>query len=351
MAASFGLKRLKGIIDAADMLAHAAHPEDAVARMAVSRMAETAASSPDALRHDVAGEPPLVAKSTEEALDDAIIAAYESRLLIASSAKSGEFEPPKAVDLKAVVEDTRQRIAGPGTFGFTSSPAAPLPPSADVESALHLFQEQAEKTLDRMVADAQAVLEGMFAKIDRAEVLSAFGGIGALFEASAGAAPLLRWGIERLRASLQALRSVLDRIPAQLLKQHLGELTTALTVRNGLNLLFGADVIRTEIALLRTPGGKGPAEVDGLTREMNQIGEAYSGICSKARTIAVIVAGIVGIAAAALAWTAGALAVPAAFLVIAAAVVILGMDYADSERVLNRVRGVRNLASALSSQG
>jgi hypothetical protein len=244
----------------------------------------------------------------------------------------------------------------PGRFGFAGVVVPPaITESENLPAAIGAFGSQFEETLAALVNESAGVVTSVMtalSKLDTEEVLAALSKLGGQMQQLPKAGRLFRQGLEQMERAIdaligmlgsQALVSVKDRVTK--IWQDIKEGKYIVQV---LEWAFDVQETRTYVAgVLYLPD----MELERLDEASNELARLAIAFEEKAK-MAQGVAAAVTLAGTLLALTplAGpelALFAASAYVAILAAVVLIGMDHADSGRILHRVRGVREIAEGL----
>jgi hypothetical protein len=286
-------------------------------------------------------------------------------MAVASSPPSKEDRLANA--LQALDETTRalrrplaEPISQPPSTGTRGlfGPAQPLVVetvrSSSLEEALQTFTGTTSDTLERLVEGVykaiMACIEAI-SNLDEESILAALRMLGLELEKLPDIGRLIRLGIDRLKKAIAALVAWLGEEIMELLKAKLEEL---------LRRWLSGEKIESELRrVLNVEATQNLArEVSarpGLTREkldqastslrvLNARFEEHMGTITQASRTVGLVGGLLA--------TSGlgvkaALLSAVAYLAVIAWAVGMGMDYADSGRILNRVEGVGGIAQGL----
>lgn len=304
--------------------------------------------------------PAVVQQSTEDALASILIDMQTANVLIAAGQARGETGAKgdrhaleqalqHLEDTQVSVERAQSTGAAPGRFGFAGEPTAP-PASFTPES----FTEFAGKTLHGFVSEAQSVVVATVQGLDKLgarKIGDALESIARQTTALQGLGRLFSQGLAKLCAAINsllrllgpnALDAVWDRVVKiwQDLKD--GKLVTGV-LEWAFALEATQELLKTTLA---APGLK-PEALATAGTELSALQVRFRDTMALARRLC----NGVGIATGVLAVTPlaaqGAAALAGAYALILGAVVLIGMDYADSGRILNHVRGVGQIVAGL----
>jgi hypothetical protein len=319
---------------------------------------------------------PAEAKNTRERVTEDLFASVladvqTANVLLTSGQNLGETgsvpNPQLLDEALSSLENTKRSlessVVGPlaadlraGRFGFADDLGGAKPvPAADLTSAIKKFTDASNDTLISLVDEAQGVVKYVFeglSKIDAKKVADALGELGKPIEGLQGIGRLVSQGIEKLKKAMDALTTLLDSKALAAIRERAGQVWKDL--REGkllgqvLGWAFDVDLTRKHIQeIMRVEG----LRIDALNKACDDVAQLKIKFQENI-TIARRIAGGVTLAGTVLAMTTiaaptAALATASAYVLILAGVVLIGMDYADSGRILDRVRGVDEIASDL----
>lgn len=319
---------------------------------------------------------PAAAKDTRERVTEDLFASVLvdvqiANVLMAAGQNLGETgsapEPRLLDEVLVNLENTKRSLessmARPlaegtraGRFGFADDLGGAKPvPAADLPSAIKRFTDGSNDTLVSLVDEAQGVVKYIYdamAKIDGQKVLDALVRLGEPIRGLQGAGRLISQGIEKLKKAMDALIELLDSKALAAIKdrgeQVWKDLRDGKLLGQVLGWAFHVDATRKHIQeIMQTEGLK----IDALNKACDDVAQLKIKF-QENMTIARRIAAAVALAGTVLAMTTigastAALATASAYALIFGGVVLVGMDYADSGRILDRVRGVDEIASSL----
>lgn len=301
------------------------------------------------------GAPQVVEEPVTEGLLATVLADIQTaNVLIAAGqaiGETGQKPDPRSLEqalqhLETVQHSIEQAQSEgvPGVFGFAEVTAAP--PSQEVATAEQL-SKVADDTLLSLVSEAQGAVLAIVEAIEKLGIQKIGTGIAELASQVAGLqgiGRLLSQGVAKLRraidilirllggSALQAVRAQAEKL-WQDLKQ--GKLLTEL-----LNRTFGVESAAKLAQAARDLKNVDPAVLARAGNDLAQLKIRFQGdmaVCRRLCSGMGVAAGILVLTPMATQSTA---VIAGAYSIILAGVVLLGMDYADSGRILNRVRGV-----------
>ncbi len=303
-----------------------------------------------------------------------------SHVLLAAGAAVGEVKLPPRRGRKAVVaplsltdalqalEQTtrvlRRPLAAPlsrppstGTRGLFG-PAQPIVieavHSASLEEALQTFNSTASDTLERLIEGVykaiMACIEAI-SKLDEESILAALRMLGLELEKLPDIGRLIRLGIDRLKKAIAALVAWLGEEIMDLLKAKLEELLrrwlSGEKIESELRRVLNVEATQNLVREASARPGLTREELDQASTALKvltaRFDEHMGTITQAARTVTLIG----GLLATSGLGVKAVLLSAVAYLAVIAWAVGMGMDYADSGRILNRVAGVGVIAQGL----
>jgi hypothetical protein len=304
------------------------------------------------------------AAAAEETLASVLADLDVGNVLVAAGRAVGEGQPGAATDAASLndalrrLDNTKNTLAGDGragaaTFGFTTR-AAPAPAlhSADLAAAIATFSARSDAALQTLVDESAAALtKALHTLLSLGSVGEALTKLGEPLGELPKVGRLIGLGVRKLRRAFATLANLLGHEAVRQVKGKVDDLWKKVTSGEALAALlrtaFDVETTRQSIATILS-GSVEHDRVDGASAEIDALVERYKGTM-----------GLVGAISSAIAFTAGVLAfVPGAGtsftlalalaeLLVVASVLLIGMDYADSGRVLRRVRGVGDIAQGV----
>jgi len=317
------------------------------------------------------------ARVTEEVLAGALAEVQVASVLIEAGRAVGETgEPPQPHRLDEALsqlEDTTQTFkqalvsAKPadaraaGHLAFVGAAAAPaVVKSANLAHATNTFRERSVTTLKTVVDESRAAVADGVKSLEDSKgggvVLEALGALGnklldlPQFETLGR---LVRQGLAKLNSAIDALLNLVGNDALKRVKEQLEKLWEKFSggkdvLTQALEHLFAVAATEAKIAEVSALQGLSLDTVDQGSTDLDQLAARFKGQMKLTKGIAAGVAIVGG----ALLWIPGvhaqvALGIAFASVLLIAVVVLLGMDYADSGRILQRVRGVGEIAESL----
>ncbi|PYS90220.1 MAG: hypothetical protein DMF64_15665 [Acidobacteria bacterium] len=317
------------------------------------------------------------ARATEEVLAGALGEMRVADVLIAAGRAVGETgEPPQPHLLDEALnrlEDTtqtfKQALVGAqaadakaaGHLAFVeSAAAAAVVKSADLDHAKSAYREQSAAALQTVVDESRGVVASVIETLKGSEIggkvteaLSALGNKLLDLPQLEALGKLVRQGLEKLNNAIDALLNLVGNDALKRVKEKLAELWEKFSggkdvLTQVLEHLFGVTATEAKIKEVCELQGLILGTVDQGSTDLQELAARYKGQMKLAKGIA----GGLAIVAPAVVWLSGAnpgvvLAVAFASVLMIAVVLLLGMDYADSGRILQRVRGVGEITESL----
>jgi len=309
-------------------------------------------------------------RMTEDALAAVLTDVQVANVLLAAGhtlGETGEKVPPSLLEgALTELETTRQSIeqpltaplvgVQPGRFGFLGATAAAEPVvSPDVPSAIEAFRRRAQDTLAALVIDAQGTVSTVMKaldKLDKQKVLEALSRLGDQVQELPRVGRLFRRGVETLSGAIHALGRLLGGEIIARIKDRVEKLwqdaKAGKLVAQGLEYVFGVEATKKQVEDIMRLDGLDRGALDQASTSLQALSARFKENMAMAKnlTSAVTLAGtLLGLAS--LAAPSFVLLTAVAYLVIVAAVVLIGADYADSGSLLQRVRGVGQIAASL----
>ncbi|MCU1267253.1 MAG: hypothetical protein JWM21_3571 [Acidobacteria bacterium] len=258
---------------------------------------------------------------------------------------------------------TGSDLPGAGTvrYGFaeTDVPVEALT-SPDKKSAISSFESGAEKALKLIVDEAEDVvtaviddIKKLLEKISPAKLLTALEGLGGpLAEAPRLIGQFIQLGIDKIRSVIKTLMDLVGSDALREIGREVVQLWRDVTggslVGNLLSNLFAVQKTKDGIGEIIKIDGLDKDKVDKGTNDLAQLALPYQNDMAMAKkAVKVISLSATVLLVIPVAGVKVALLAAAAYGVVLSAVVLVGMDYSDSGRLLKRVRGVGEIANGL----
>jgi hypothetical protein len=254
-----------------------------------------------------------------------------------------------------------QGAASPDHLGFSDLDASTKTfDSPDLQSAVATFRGEAGEALSGLIADAAEVTTAVLdelKKLDRANVLASLKGLGGRIEPLAKVGRLLRRGLKKLEQALDALIRIVGsealarvRDRAAVLWQKITEGTDP--VQTVLGWAFQIGDAEEEVKRAASSARLDPHAVDEASSALVTLRVRFRRTAEVLKQTVAVLASALAVAGLVAVFVPGLLAqLPAAaafaYGVLLGAVLLIGLDYADSGRWLGRVEGVRTVAHRL----
>lgn len=236
----------------------------------------------------------------------------------------------------------------PGRRAFAEEAVPAVVQSTDLTSAIQTCRRRSDESLTALVTEAQGVVTSItdaLLKLDSKVVLAALSKLGKGVESLPKMGRLFRWGVRKLERAISVVirllgNDALGRVTSQV-KEILEKVKDGKLVAKTFEWAFGIDETRDQIAEVLSSEGLQQGALDEASNALGRLAVAYKDNMAimGSLSVAVALAGTL-LAFTPLAGPAVALAVIPANLLILAAVILIGIDYADSGGILRRVAGV-----------
>lgn len=367
-------RRLRNVLDA-----DPATVEYAVTRLErAAQHQETGGTGYRAFMFSELDSTPEAEKATRERLTQDALASVLADLKVANVlmaagqavGETGERAEPRLLDEALLRLETTTRTmerslatplavgTQPGRFGFAPEMTGEEAiPSADLPSAIETFKSRSDETLEMVVKEAQGVATSVISalsEIDEAKVVTALSKLGLQIQELPKVGRLFRQGVEKLEQAIDALIHVLgsealDQIKARI-EQVWERVKQGEHVAQVLEWAFRVKATQTDISHILQSENLTLQRLDDASHALTPLTVKFRDTMAMANDLLTTVtfAGTVLILTP-LAGPNLALLTAFIYLMVLAAVVLVGMDYVDSGRLLQRVRGVREIAQSLVS--
>jgi hypothetical protein len=237
-------------------------------------------------------------------------------------------------------------------FGFEEAGAQAAPTAVDVSA--QSFAERAQNTLSGLVGDAQGVVSSVFEelkKVDSGKVMEALGSLGEKLTSVGGMGRLFAQGFEKLKTAVNSLIDWLGSTALTQIRSRVQEFWKQLQEGKLLaHLLEVAFSVEATSGRIHEVCGLKNADLEALKRGMKDLADVQTKFRAK-MTVGRHAALAIGLAATIAAFTPlapqAALAAVSAYSLILAAVILLGMEYADSHSLLTGIRGVGTIVATI----
>jgi hypothetical protein len=227
--------------------------------------------------------------------------------------------------------------------------------SSDINAAKETFRENAQGVLKDIVDDAASVVNAVLEqlkKLDGAKILEGIDKLGESFESFAIAGRLIRQGLDKLKNALDALTKLFGKDLLASMKKQVAEIWQKFQsgeyIRDVLVRTFDVEGTEARIAAALAQVNIDISVVDGATNDLAPLSEKYKSNMKLFRSLnsaIALAAGIIAVLHVAAPWV--PLAMLGVYAALIAATILVGMDYCDSGRVLNWVRGVGQIAKGI----
>lgn len=307
----------------------------------------------------------------EDMLSSVLTDVQIANVLMAAGQAVGELgeqkQPQKLGEALRRLENTSQIVgqslasplkngAEPGRFGFAEEAGAPeVVNSVDLDSAIKTFKHRSDETLASLVKDAQEVVMSAFkalSDISADKVLEALSKLGEAIGGLSGAGRLLSQGVKKLENAVNSLTRLLGGDLLKKVKEPVKKIWDVLKdgkyVSGPLELSFGVKATKDQIDEILKSGNLKLGPLDEASNTLAKLKQAFKENMEILANLvtAVSVAGTILVLIPAIGAQAALVAASINCLILGA-VVLIGMDYADSGMMLNRVRGVREVAKGM----
>jgi len=312
------------------------------------------------------------ARTTEDVLATIVADLHVANVLMAAGQSMGETGGKADVPL---LDDALARLEGatrtversvaaplnepgvPGRFGFAAPTVGPpeVVHSPDLPAAIANVRGRANDALKSLVNGAQGVATSVFdalKRLDQTQVVAALAKLGGQIEGLSGIGRLVAQGLRKLQGAIKALTDLLGSDALGRIKDRVEQVWKDVTggkyLPEVLEWAFQVDKTRT---VIETRLSQPQLQLEALDRGSEVLGLLVTRFDEDMALAKTLIGGVT-FAAALLALTplAGpglALFAASAYVLILAAVLLIGMDYADSGVVLQRVRGVGEIVAGL----
>jgi hypothetical protein len=252
-------------------------------------------------------------------------------------------------DLRASTYELERAVASTDGrhFAFMDEPPPPAR-AADPAAAIAAFRAAVDEVLEALVSGVQGTAGKVIDKLPWAKAAAALGALGEAIPSVAKGGRLLRLGLRKVEAALDALsrlvgRDVLGAIRARI--ESLLEKAREGVVREAARALLDVEGARAYVAAALT----GDLRADAVNGATDALARLESGFKGKMRYLdyAVGAAGLLGTLGTATGHPELLVASAAALVLTLAVSVVLAMDHADAAHALRLVPGVREIADGL----
>lgn len=244
-----------------------------------------------------------------------------------------------------------------GRFSLAAAlPAAPLFHSNNLGDAVKCFGDTSSQTLTDLVKGAQDALSSAItalSKIDQQKVMEALSKLGAQVQDLPKIGRLFAQGVQKLEEAIDSLIRLLGSQALVQVKAQVEQVWTSVKqgqyVTDGLHYAFATQAAQDYVKGILEKQGLDIVRLDDASNRLLQLQAQFK---DSMQTLGGITSALT-LASSFIAFTSLvtpqlALGMAAAYLVVISAVLLIGMDYADSTTILNRVAGVREIAKSVA---
>jgi hypothetical protein len=251
----------------------------------------------------------------------------------------------------------------PGRFNFSGSPDKAQPPQAiespDVASAIKTFRTLSDQTMETFVSEfrgvAVEVVNAIKVPLKKIKIMEVFEKLGGPVRTAASMiGNLIKKGIQKIQSAIEALVRLIGNDNLTKIKDRIKELWGEIGKKklnewgnDVLSKFIGVKATRETIEIILAGELKKDA-VDRASNELSQLKQPYNDnmeMAKKAVGAISIVSGVLFLLP--IAGQQIALFAALAYLMILSVALLIAMDYCDSGQVLQRVRGVGEIANSL----
>jgi|SRR5882724_2157122 len=350
--------RARRLADAADSLLEAME-DNAMDRSLVIAELEAATSTilPADLRARFEPAVATVAvapQSAEDALSRILLEFQSANALMAAGIAMNEHgnggDSQYLSDAVAQIRSTSSEL---GTHIAESTKLRFAPqtkPSATPEAARKLFRDSASRTLESIAGGTESVISSAFSKlkaVDQAKVSEAIDNLGKSFQVVATAGKLIRQGLEKLKAVLEALSNLFSDDVLADVKARVREIWQKFANEKTLvRDIIGLPAAQKRVGDFAEQAKLEISGLDSISRELALLEDKYQekrNILNGLETAVVLTMGIVGALQVFGLWAAApwvALAAGGAYAAIIGGALLVGMNYTGARRLFGWIRGV-----------
>jgi hypothetical protein len=260
--------------------------------------------------------------------------------------------------LEGFFASAETQSAGIARYGFVEAPPE-MDSSSEKPSAIDAFSARADATLKLLVDQAGEVvttliddIKRLVDKISPAKLLEALEGLGAPVAFPKLIGNFIQQGIEKIASAINALVEFLGSDAVTKVKDEVVKLWNDVTggglVVSLLNGIFATQKTKDNIAEVLKLEGLDNDKVNRATEELSGLALPYANDMAMAkRAIKAISLAATILLVIPIAGPKVALFAATSYGLVLALVVLVGTDYADSGRILKRVRGVGEITNSL----
>lgn len=319
---------------------------------------------------ELAGTPPTE-KASRERIDGDVLASVLTDLQVANvllaagevMGETGAKADPSVLEesltslevttkvLEKPLRSPLGKPVQPQRFMFEGvTPAAPVAvTSPDIASPEEGFKNGSAKALDALVAEAKGALmpaiDGL-TKLKSADLLQALSNLGKSLQKLPTVGRFFRWAVELVAKAIAKMTSLLGHENIGEAQKKVGQVIEKVKkgqlVDESLRWAFGVGQTNAQIEQLLQSTQAGKEAIDAGAKDVGEVASKFGEKAALVKRMVNIVAPVSGILT---------LAVPQASLYVAVAyvafvgyVVLTGLDYADSGKIINRVSGIGEIA-------
>jgi hypothetical protein len=316
---------------------------------------ETASSAKQStdlrMRFEAGAAAAVTAPSSPEDLLSAILLELQSAntLMAAGMALNehgGGADSKHLYKTVAQVRSTSSNFESYLRLGFESR----AEPSASLSDARKLFLNSGDRALDSIAGGTEGVIGSAYQqlkKMDPSKVTEAIENLGQSFQVAAATGRLLRQGLEKLKAVLNALSKIFDDKALSDIKDRVREVWQKFTADKHLvRVIIGEPAARQRLSGFSELTDVEISGFDGISRELALLDDKYQGIQKILNGLVQAVILAMGIVAALQVlglWAAApwvALAAGCAYGAIIGGALLAGLNYTGSQPLFGWIRGV-----------
>ena len=288
-----------------------------------------------------------------------------------SAKQEGQIKLAQALSgLESSTDAVARGLSGPitsasaGRFNFSGALAPvkqPLIESSDDDTAINTFRTMSEQTMKDFVSGfrevAVSVVEALKEPLKKIKIMELIDKLGGpVQEASIAIGHLIKKGIDKIQAAIDALTELIGSASLTDLKNRITDLWNEIGTKKlnewtdgVLAGLIGVETTRSRIDVIMASAPESKA-VDRASNELSQLGQSYKDKMAMAKRIVSatsIVAGLLFL------WPGVgqklALFAGGSYIVVLAGALLIARDYCDSGHGLGWVRGVGAIADSIGA--
>jgi hypothetical protein len=300
------------------------------------------------------GIPAAPAKRPEDVLSGILLDLQSANALI--SAGLAMNEQGRGAESQHLAEAVAQIRATSGDLATHIAKSAKLQfapqthPSPTVEEALKLFRDSAGRTLDSIATGTEGIINAAvdkLKKVDPSKVLEAIDNLGTSFEVAATTGRLIRKGLEKFKAVLDALSHLFDSETLSDIKDEVRELWDKYGGESKLlRGIIGLPAAQKRVNDFAALPGLGIPVLDGVSRDLALLEDRYQGmrkVLDGLESAIVLATGLVGTLNFFGVWAAAPwvpLVIAGAYVAVIGSAVLVGLNYTGSRPLFGWIRGV-----------